>query len=169
MSPYQIIAVGVRLFAVWLAIHLPGELYAFYFEGTKTGQPYTTLITGGIAVVVLLVVLTLWFFPMSIARKLLSPAESGGPSPVASPDTWLTMGCALIGLSLLTDSLPALVRDAIVLLSAQDDFGNVSYLRNSVLYLLVMVIISFWLILGARGFARVLRWAQYAGTGHSSN
>jgi hypothetical protein len=163
MSPHQIIAVAVRLFAVWLAIHLPGQSYAFYFEGSKMNQPYVGLITAAITVAVLLVILALWYFPMSIARKLLS-ASNPEAAPVSTPNTWLTMGCALIGLSLLTDSLPALVRDGLILFSARNDFANVDYLKNSVLYLLVMVIISLWLILGARGFSRVLRWAQHAGT-----
>jgi len=162
MSPYQIIAVMVRLFAVWLAIHLPGQLYAFYFEGTKIDQPYTGLITVGILLAALVIILGLWFFPMSIARKLLSAPALEEASPT-TPDTWLSMGCALIGLYLLTEYLPSLIRDSLFLLSSETLAGDFSALRNSIIYLACMVVIAVWLILGARGFTKVFRWARYAG------
>jgi hypothetical protein len=162
MSPYQIIAVMVRLFAVWVAIHLPGQLYAFYFTGTKIDQPYTGLITVGILLAALALVLGLWFFPMSIARKLLS-SSALEKTPAATPDIWLSMGCALIGLYLLTESLPPLIRDALVLFSTETFGGDFSALKSSIVYFLFMVAIAVWLILGAKGFTKVLRWARCAG------
>lgn len=168
MSPYQIIAVMVRLFAVWVAIHLPGQLYAFYFAGTKIDQPYTGLITVGILLAALAIILGLWFFPMSIAKKLLSTAAIE-QVPATTPDTWLSMGCALIGLYLLTESLPPLIRDALVLFSSETFNDDFSALKTSVLYLLFMVAIAFWLILGAKGFRKVFKWARYAGLDERSS
>jgi hypothetical protein len=162
MSPYQIIAVMVRLFAVWVAIHLPGQLYAFYFAGTKIDQPYTGLITVGILLATLVIILGLWFFPMSIAKKLLSTAAREEVR-ATTPDTWLSMGCALIGLYLLTESLPPLIRDVLVLFSSETFNDDFSALKTSLLYFLFMVAIAFWLILGAKGFRKVFRWARYAG------
>jgi hypothetical protein len=168
MSPYQIIAVMVRLFAVWVTIHLPGQLYAFYFAGTKIDQPYTGVITVGILFAALAIVLGLWFFPMSIARKLLSPSALE-ETPATTPNTWLSMGCALIGLYLLTEYLPPLIRDSLVLLSSETFAGDFSALRSSIIYLLFMVAIAIWLILGAKGFTKILRWARYAGLNERPN
>jgi multisubunit Na+/H+ antiporter MnhB subunit len=164
MSPHQIIAVAVRLFAVWFAIHIPGNLYAFYGEGTKFGGSHTVLFTFIAAAVALGIVAALWTFPMMIASKLLT--TKADPSiPEASPDTWLALGCALIGLWILTDSLPGLIRDSLVYIyySSQPTYGQLQGLLPSILYLLAEVIIGLWLILGAKGFRRVFRWARYAG------
>jgi formate-dependent nitrite reductase membrane component NrfD len=162
MSPYQIIAVMVRLFAVWLAIHLPGQLYAFYFEGTKMDQPYTGLITVGILLAALAIIVGLWFFPMSIARKLLR-ASAVEETSATTPDTWLAMGCALIGLYLLTESLPPLIRDSLVLFSSDTLPGDFSALKSSIIYLLFMVAVAIYLILGAKEFRKVFHWARYVG------
>ena len=168
MSPHQIIAVMVRLFAVWVTVHLPGQLYSFYFQGTKFDQPQTGLITIGILIVVVALVLGLWFFPLSIARRLLgsSPLEN---TPPASSNTWLATGCALIGLYLLTEYLPSLVRDVVVFSSTERLTGDFSELKSSIAYFVCMVAIALWLIIGATGFAKALRWARYAGLADRSD
>jgi hypothetical protein len=164
VSPHQIIAVAVRLFAVWFAIHIPGNVYAFYIEGTKFGESHTALLAFIAAAAAFVIVAALWTFPQMIASKLLS--TKADPSiPEASPDTWLALGCALLGLWILTSSLPGLIRDLLVYVyyASEPGYVQVPDLIPSVLYLLAEVIIGLWLILGAKGFRRVFRWARYAG------
>jgi hypothetical protein len=166
MSPHQIIAVAARLFAVWLAIHVPGNLYEFFEPDSSLNRPSIRWIALCVSIIEVAAMLVLWFFPQTIARKLLTTSTTE-PATASSSDTWLRMGCALIGLWVLTTSLPALILDASVLYSAHID--DTSSLRHSVLYYLAEVAISVWLILGARGFREIYWWASNAGISKHSN
>ena len=77
------------------------------------------------------------------------------------------MGCALIGLWLLTTSVPALLLNLYVLAGATDHYAEANSLRHdlkhSVLYNAAEVAIALWLILGARGFRELYWWAQNVG------
>jgi hypothetical protein len=167
MSPHQVVAVAARLFAVWLVIHLPGQVYGFFAQDAKLADSTLRVVAVCVALVEVLVILVLWLFPHMIARRLLgSPSvETVTPSPA---DTWLRMGCALLGLWLLATSLPALLLDtyALSLLQYGDDTSS---LWHSVLYYIAEVAIGVWLILGAAGFRQVVWWARNAGIGEPSN
>jgi hypothetical protein len=166
MSPHQFVAVAARLFAVWLVIHLPGQAYGFFTDSSKLNDPTLGMVALGVGVVELIVILGLWFFPNTIARKLLG-SSSSEPPPPSSADAWLTMGCALMGLWLLATSLPALLLDLFVM--SKYEFEDKSSLWRSVLYYIAEAAIGVWLILGARGFRRIVWWARNAGIGEPSN
>lgn len=82
---------------------------------------------------------------------------------------WLAMGRALIGLWILTYALPALIRDTFVLPSAESLYSDASALKSWVLYNLLQVAISLWLIFGGAGFRRLFWWARGAGLGEPSS
>ncbi len=95
MSPHQIIAVAMRLFAAWLGIYVLRTLPQFYFARHSDTPGFLFvlvffILTGG-------VVLALGFFPRTIAGKLLSPPNVD-PAPSASRAIRLAMGSPLIGL-----------------------------------------------------------------------
>jgi hypothetical protein len=76
------------------------------------------------------------------------------------------MGCALIGLWLLTTSVPSLVLNAYVLVGATDNYATTSIrhdVTHNVFYHTAEVAIALWLILGARGFRELFWWARNAG------
>ena len=169
MSPQQIVAVGARLLAAWLVVHLPGQINQFYFfisTGVDANSASLLVFTGCALVVEILLILSLWFFPLIIAQKLLGASSVEPPAP-ASPDLWLGMGCALIGLWVLTTSVPALLLNLYALIGVTDRYAEVNSLRHdlrhSVLYNAAEVAIALWLILGARGFRELYWWAQNAG------
>ena len=68
MSPHQIIAVAARLFAVWLIIHLPGQIYAFFDSYLKLHDTNLRYFAAGIGLVELALILVLWLFPYTIAH-----------------------------------------------------------------------------------------------------
>ena len=159
MSPHQIIAVAARLFAVWLAIHLPGQVYEVLFA-----EPSARLFVVCIFIIEVVAMLALWFSPHTIARRLLSVSTPETPAP-SSADTWLRMGCALIGLWVLATSFPKLIVDAFGMYFIKDDDPS---LQRAVLYYLAEVAIAVWLILGGSGFREVFWWARNAGVSKPS-
>jgi hypothetical protein len=160
MSPHQVIAVAVRLFAVWLGLYVIRGLPAFYVA--RPADALGIWIGLGIVLVSGGVVLALWLFPGTVAAALLSkPVAESEPS--RSPDLWLTMGCALVGLWVMTSAFPAFIRDALVIYDASSNHDEVGGVKFWLFYNAVEVAIAAWLILGAKGFRKVFWWARYAG------
>jgi hypothetical protein len=168
MSPHQAIAVAVRLFAVWLLIYLIPGVVGFYVQYEKHDDPYKLAIAVAVTVVAAVIVLALWLFPQTIARRLLTPSSTVSGAP-ASPDMWLAMGCALIGLWMFASSLPALISNALILHFAQDAYQDTSQIKHTLLYDFGRTLIAGWLMFGAKGFRKLFWWARYAGIGEPSN
>jgi hypothetical protein len=155
MSPHQTIAVGVRLFAVWIAVYASSVAVSYFVEGSwQFGLTIFTL--AAIPVVVL------WLFPNVIARGILRSAEADAPLP-ATADAWLAMGCALIGLWLLASEIPNLVRYWVTIYFADKALDDRKFYTVWLVYNAAQIAIAVWLILGAKGFRRVYWWAQSAG------
>ena len=159
MSPYQAVAVAVRIFAAWLGTTALRDLASFAFLKQSEMPGYGFAVT--VVAISALLVAALWLFPGIIARKLLSPVNAKLETST-SPDLWLAMGCALLGLWLLTTALPTLIFDTYALFRFNygDDRGNVP---QSVAYYVVEVAIALWLVFGAKGFRRIFWWARNTG------
>ena len=107
MTPQQVVGLGVRLFAIWLA--LIGLPYVVYIPLSLARQhidfgttPY--LIGAGFFIVAVL----LWIFPMVVAHRLI-PRTTFDNVITVSPSEAAKVGCCLLGLWLLIKSGPALV------------------------------------------------------------
>jgi len=159
MLPHQVVAVAIRLFALCLGLTALGMLPSLLFvEGGKPpGYAYALFFFALNAVVSAF----LWFFPGVVAGRLVS--QQPGKGAAASADTWLAMGCALIGLWMLTYAGPALIRDAFVLRSAASGDSDASTIQSWILYNLLEVAIALWLVFGATGFRQLFWWARSAG------
>ena len=97
MTPQQIVGLGIRLFAIWLAvmclhylIRIPAALEAAH-AGEKAIGAY------GVAAAYAVAALLLWLFPMWTAHKLL-PRTNFENSISLQPLEAARVGCALIGL-----------------------------------------------------------------------
>src|SRR5258706_13347281 len=101
MSPHQTIAVGVRLFAVWLVVYTARAAMSFYAEGNWQ-------FALAIAILAAILVGGLWYFPKTIVHKILTSPPS--KAPTASSATCLSAGSALTGHWLLSRAVPYLVR-----------------------------------------------------------
>jgi hypothetical protein len=164
MSPYQTIAVAVRLFAVWLLISMATGLITFATQFRWQDYPNKGLTIGLVVVATGIVVLVLWFFPNMIARRLLtaSAAKPSDASPSIPADTWLAMGCAVVGLWVMASALPAIIRECVIL-SSSDQITDTSEVRHGLLYDSARVAIAVWLMFGAVGFRGLFWWARNAG------
>jgi len=168
MSPHQIIAVAVRLFAVWLAVYSAWKIPSFYIYATGQNEPKLLVIVLAAATFCLVLILALWRFPVTVAKKLLSSPVPESTSSV-SPDLWLAMGCALTGLWLLTQTVPPIAQDLIGLYRFGSTYIDQPGLTPWLVYRLLMVVISLWLVLGAKGFRKLFWWARNAGYGRPSD
>ena len=160
VTPQQIVAVTLRLFALWLGIEALKTVPAFFTVRGFDAPSYVWMSL--MLALTLIAIFALWFFPTLIAGKLL-PRSNTLPQLGTTPDVWLALGCTLLGLWVLVTTLPHLVFDLIALKSAGAQYEDRSQLRDWALYYAVEVAISVWLLLGAKGVRKLFHWAQNAG------
>jgi hypothetical protein len=158
MTPHQVLAVAVRLFAIWLAIYVLRSAPSYYRELTRLGDSTGTAATLVVAGLAIAMVAFLWLFPRTVARTLLDAKSLAPPEP-ADPDTWFATGCALIGVWLIVPALSALIYDlSIFYLAQRDSRIDVADLQFDWIYRAAEIVLGIWLVMGARGM-RKLFWA----------
>jgi hypothetical protein len=160
MSPIQTVAVGVRLFAIWLAIYCSRWAPYFYGQARDADDTATTVIILAVGALAFAAILFLWFFPRTVARAIL---PEGDPIPVvpAGADAWLAVGCRLLGLWVLSSVLPSLARSAAVAIYTKR--ANMTVPEGwgaNMVYYAVELVIGVWLVLGAAGVRRAIAWAR---------
>jgi hypothetical protein len=107
MTPQQFVGVGVRLFAVWLALSGVRLIMSAPEARAMIGEDTAFLLPMGTGIFYLVVSLTLWFFPMAIAHKLV-PKTNHTNTLTSSAIEVARVGCCLLGLWLLTAAIPPL-------------------------------------------------------------
>jgi hypothetical protein len=109
VTAQQLIGVGVRLFAVWLAltsfpylVTIPGQLAGS--PGLPGGAP---TVSYGIGIVYLLAAVALWVFPLVVANRLLPRSRHTNHLTFQAHDL-ARVGCSLLGLWFFAKALPNL-------------------------------------------------------------
>jgi hypothetical protein len=105
MTPQQLVGLGVRLFAVWLALTSIGTLSALLTTQLPEGTPKALGI--GLNVAYLVGAAALWFLPMAVAHRLL-PRTSHTNAIFAGGFEIARAGTCLLGLWLLIKTLPTI-------------------------------------------------------------
>jgi hypothetical protein len=162
MLPYQVVAVTVRLFAISLGLSALNALPIVTIEQASQGPHPPSFVYS----LFLMLALFLWMFPHSVARKLVP----GIPEPAAettAADTWLAIGCAVIGLWLVSRALPGLLRDLYVLNGVDRDVDS-HEVKSWALFNFIQLVIAAWLAFGGAGF-RKLFWTARNGGGRQSS
>ena len=162
MTPHQTLAVAVRLFAICFAIYAVRELLGFYVAGRERNDQYSASIVATVTVVAILLLVVLWFFPKSIARGLL-PLSSDTPAKSSTPEMWIAAGSSLIGLWLVAASVPALLRNGLVMYLFRSESVDTSSFISGLIYYAIQFLVGVGLIVGANSIRRFILWARYAG------
>jgi hypothetical protein len=101
----DIVAVLVRLFAVYMLFVVIRAVPALASTSAESGDATATIAIAASLVAVGLLTALLWFFPLTIARKLLPAAtDSTSGTALGAPAAWSLAICAL-GLWVLTSAL----------------------------------------------------------------
>lgn len=95
MGERRSVALGLRLFAIWLVIDAV-QLLALYLplEGVVPISPVPAVILGGATVIAAIVV---WAFSSALSKRLM-PDLADVPEPKPGTKQWLAIGCVLMGL-----------------------------------------------------------------------
>ena len=169
MTCKQFVALGVRLFCIWLAVYLMTGMTGYWIAVSRRphNESAGTILLAAIAIFALIIVL-LWLFPLTVARKLL-PRSALDQSVALPPHEQIERaGFCLMGLWLLTRAVPGLVFDAVVthlyhFPGATMEMSPRDY--AAIAEHLVELALAVWLLFGARGLRGLLAWARSAGSG----
>jgi hypothetical protein len=137
MSPLQITAVLIRLFAIWCGVDAASWLLSVWdpVHLSTYGVGYT--IAFGSLYILLAVVL--WAFPTLVARRMLVPNSQPSAGTI-DPKALLNVAVVAIGLFAIAQGLPDAL-SALVLVSESDDYGvQLTSERNAIL---IRVLASF--------------------------
>jgi hypothetical protein len=159
MTPHQIVVVGLRLLAVAWVLLLLGQIPMLYGQSAAYSGTFTMRYIGGFSALQLMVCAVLWFFPASIAGKLLPSPKNDVvyDSPTASHE-WVTLGLIGIGLWVLFGA----VRDAIywlmfLVFSPVDDMaGFNAETKAAMVTTVIELVLGSWLVFGAKGLGALL-------------
>jgi hypothetical protein len=166
LTPHQALTVAVRLFAILVALYAGREMAAFFITDFDQKSGFAALAVV-FSVLSVMLVIVLWLFPRSIARNLL-PLSVDAPAPPTHPDAWIAVGASLIGLWLIADALPGLMRNSLLMLLFRAEPRDISGLASGLLYYALQFVVGVALLFGANGIKRFILWARYAGTGGAS-
>ncbi len=159
MTREDIVAVAVRLFAVYLvllAVRFAAQ--ALVSEGAEPLQRAVWLFAGAVAP--LAAAALLWNFPLTVARKLL-PVMRTAATPV-SPEgaSILEIGCTLLGFWLFAAVVPDAVHWVVYLflLFRQDAIYELSAEHwGPIAAIVAEFAVAIWLMLGYRGIFGAVR------------
>lgn len=168
----QVVALGIRLFCVWLAVYIlrdvPGLWLLNAREFSNSGAaPAIVLVT----VLFTAIIVALWIFPLTIARKLLPRAAANQPAAIPTANQLESTGFCLLGFWLLTRAIPDLIFEAFVFYQYTRP-GSMLGLRPEEYAALAEHLIEFalgiWALFGAKGLLGIVLWARTAGSGAAS-
>jgi hypothetical protein len=165
MNPTQSLAVGIRLFAIWLLWYGLTKTSSTYFISRDADQVTSLLPFVVGAILVTLICLLLWLFPTFLARKIL-PTWDEAPSTIPVFEDWFSVGCSLIGVWALAKAIPALSSYLIVNYLGQKIYPD-SFSVNPdwplyVAFNVFQLLFGVWLFFGAKGLRKILVWAREA-------
>jgi hypothetical protein len=165
MTATQVIALGVRLFSVWLFVYVVRNVPGMWQYNSLEADSSANLVVAIVACVLFAVVAVLWLFPLTVANKLLPQTlhEDRINLPLEQVQA---VGFSLIGLWVLTNAIPSALYwvlmsyygakpNSLLHLSAKE----YSLIASTVLEL----VLGIWLLFGAKGLLGILRRACSAG------
>lgn len=173
MTSLQFVALGVRLFCIWLAICILRYAPAFWLlngQQASTTHDAAPLVIGTLILVA--IVIALWLFPLTVARKLLPRSALDQPASLPAREQIERAGFCLLGLWLLTQAIPSLVFEGMVFYLYTRPGSELGLRPQEYAALargLVELGLAIWLLFGAKGLLGLLRWAETAGSGASSD
>ena len=166
MTNAQIVGLGVRLFAIWLLVYVLRVAPDLWAAILRYGDSTATFVSVAIAIFMALIAVALWFFPLTVASKLI-PRSSLEHSTSLPVEDVQRCGFLLLGLWVLSSAIPTLVRYGFLLYFAHKERALLDLGLNiaaAMLSVSVQLAIGVWLMFGARGLLRLLRWARSANT-----
>lgn len=160
MSREDLIAVAARIFAVFLLVTVVRSFPSTIALLDQEGPRPSLVLVGFVLASSLAVCAFLWFFPLTVARKLLPVMSEPRSETAMSGSVALSVGLTLLGVWVLAYALPDSVYWAtLFLLTRQVDGGYFEWGHEQIANIVTTVaelLLAVWLIFGSSGVKRLI-------------
>jgi len=168
VSREDFIAIASRLFSIYVLFGMIGKVpSAAQMLSQDQGMTWVGLYVL-VLVVGLLLCAFLWFFPLTVAKKLLPVMREPSPEVAIGSPTALSLGLTLIGVWFFAN---ALVDSSywLTLLVRSKQIGNtpIEWTPEQIASMIATVVeltISFWLLFGSSGITQLIYKFRYGAT-----
>lgn len=176
MSAHQTTTLVIRLTALawclYLLDHLGGLL--IYFNQGRLEHPSSLAWNTAFTLFQFFCAAALWFYPATLAAKILPSALGDKPRPAPTPHEWQTIGIICIGVWELARAIPDATYWTSLLIQLQHEGGlsTTSFAPTRIANMIVTVVelaLGLWLVFGSAGFAAFLLKARTAGLANRPN
>jgi hypothetical protein len=167
MHKTEFVAIGIRLFAIALAIYSLKNFPGMYMYFDNQNDQSAAYLYAGLFLFILLLAALLWHFPLSVASKIIPQTGNNETTVSWSEKDLLTVGLILIGVYLFY----YVISDAIYwlyILNVSHSFTGMEIELNidqkaRIYSTAVEFFLSLSLIIGARGISNAIWYLRHAG------
>ena len=142
MNIQQIVGLFVRIFSLWLVVC---AIQAFSLGITLSGNKYyeNILIYYFLSVVLVFFAVALWFFPMTIAHRILPRAKFNDPLNVGALDISFIVCFIFGGWLFFAHAFPNIMQFVDIFIPAQEGIRRASYMN--IKYFVMFIKVVFYL------------------------
>ena len=168
MTKEQVLGLAVKLFAIFLMVYgLRTITIVIQVADSASGFSGVWWIAGGYLLIFSCIALLLWFFPVTVSRKLLPKDDrKPGESDISLKDIDI-VAYSILGVWLLATTIPEVIY-WILVLSTMEHKGLLPFMSHSRIASVIATVIQFgigvWLLIGAKGLRGLIRKLRYAGS-----
>jgi hypothetical protein len=126
MTQVRFLAIGLKLFGLYLFLVAFQSIAVFNLVQSYSAEPQSRWLSLLPAVFLVFCGLAVWNLALPLARRLLPP-ESATDMVQSTPRNTFRIGCALLGLWLLTGATPELFRVIAIGMASESFRGDVAY------------------------------------------
>lgn len=169
MSREDIVAIGARLLAVYLAILVMQSAIALvpalFIEG---GVPLVWRVGIAVSVLAMLgVCALLWWFPLTVARKLLPVMHEPRSEKTIGADTAMSLALTILGVWLFAKGVIGAAYSTMLVYQVSHAGVPVELAPRQYADMAstaAALVVGLWLVLGNAGIRRLVTRLQYAGS-----
>jgi len=167
MNPNQLIALAVKLFAIWLFLYTIRQLVTITYVFQTSGFDLPQLMFVLFCILMLTITVFMWFFPFSVSKKLSTfPAEFVEEQAWTSDEVY-GVGFVLIGILLLFFAFSDAVYWVYHVIWFYDQGGSSQGLgleaKSAIFATLMELVFAIGLILGSKGLTKLIYRIRYGG------
>ena len=166
------VAIGVRLFAIALAIYSLKSMPGMYIYFDNENYQSAAFMFAGLLVFLMLLAIFLWKFPLTVASNIIPNIENEEKKISWNEKELLTVGLILMGIFFFYNVISDAIYWLYIWNYSQSYTGMEIELNTeqkaSIIATGVEFIVSIMLILGAKGVSSTIWHLRYAGK-HPSN
>lgn len=162
MTKHEVAILSFKVLCIYAVIQAIDKFYSFLYyvfnePNLDYGSKLNILIASVPSLLMALISVLLWFGSPLLARTIFkrSTSETEPPSSLADIQR---IAFSVVGLFLLSTSLPDLVEIIIVIISNSIVQSGLNSIVHSIVALLVKVSLGFWLLFGAGGIVNFVRY-----------